>query len=76
MGLHLMSQDITKKDFFPAVGVWEKYTKVLYCTRHSFINKLNSEKVDENVIKILNWIRKGIHYENHYGGDPLHLNDC
>ena len=25
--------------FLPAVGVWEKYTKVLYCTRHTFINK-------------------------------------
>ena len=25
--------------------------KVLYCTRHTFINKLYSEKVDENVIE-------------------------
>ena len=39
--------------FLPAVGVWEKFVKVLYCTRHTFINKLYSEKVDENVIKTL-----------------------
>ena len=39
--------------FLPAVGVWKKYTKVLYCTRHTFINKLYSEMVDENVIKTL-----------------------
>ena len=39
--------------FLPTVGVWKKHTKVLYCTRHTFINKLYSEKVDENVIKNL-----------------------
>ena len=39
--------------FLPAIGVWEKHKKVLYCTRHTFINKLYSEKVDENVIKTL-----------------------
>ena len=26
--------------FLPTVGVWKKHTKVLYCTRHTFINKL------------------------------------
>ena len=39
--------------FLPAIGIWEKNTKVLYCTRHTFINKLYSAKVDENVIKTL-----------------------
>ena len=30
--------------YLPLVGVWEKNIKVLYCTRHTFINKLFSEK--------------------------------
>ena len=38
--------------FLPAVEVWKKHTKVLYCTRHTFIKKLYSEMVDENVIKV------------------------
>ena len=56
--------------FLPAVGVWEKYTKVLYCTRHTFINKLYSEKVDENVIKNLVGHEKEFTMK-HYGGDPF-----
>ena len=56
--------------FLPAVGVWEKYTKVLYCTRHTFINKLYSEKVDENVIKTLVGHEKEFTMK-HYKGDPF-----
>ena len=56
--------------FLPAVGVWEKYTKVLYCTRHTFINKLYSEKVDENIIKMLVGHEKEFTMK-HYGGDPF-----
>jgi integrase len=56
--------------FLPAVGVWEKYTKVLYCTRHTFINKLYSEKVDENVIKTLVGHEKEFTIK-HYEGDPF-----
>ena len=56
--------------FLPAVGVWEKYTKVLYCTRHTFINKLYSERVDENVIKTLVGHEKGFTMKQ-YGGDPF-----
>ena len=56
--------------FLPAVGVWEKYTKVLYCTRHTFINKLFSERVDENVIKTLVGHEKEFTMK-HYGGDPF-----
>ena len=54
----------------PAVGVWKKHTKVLYCTRHTFINKLYSEKVDENVIKTLVGHEKEFTMK-HYGGDPF-----
>lgn len=56
--------------FLPVVGVWEKYTKVLYCTRHTFINKLYSEKVDENVIRSLIGHEKGFTMK-HYGGEPF-----
>ena len=54
----------------PTVGVWKKHTKVLYCTRHTFINKLYSEKVDENVIKTLVGHEKGFTMKQ-YGGDPF-----
>ena len=56
--------------FLPAIGVWEKHKKVLYCTRHTFINKLYSEKVDENVIKNLVGHEKEFTMK-HYGGDPF-----
>jgi len=56
--------------FLPAIGVWEKHKKVLYCTRHTFINKLYSEKVDENVIKTLVGHKKEFTMK-HYGGDPF-----
>ena len=56
--------------FLPAVGVWKKYTKVLYCTRHTFINKLYSEMVDENVIKTLVGHEKEFTMK-HYGGEPF-----
>lgn len=54
----------------PALGIWKKNTKVLYCTRHTFINKLYSEKVDENVIKVLVGHEKEFTMK-HYGGDPF-----
>ena len=56
--------------FLPSVGVWKKHTKVLYCTRHTFINKLYSEKVDENVIKTLVGHEKEFTMK-HYGGQPF-----
>jgi integrase len=56
--------------FLPAIGVWKKHTKVLYCTRHTFINKLYSARVDENVIKNLVGHEKEFTMK-HYGGDPF-----
>ena len=56
--------------FLPALGVWKKNQKVLYCTRHTFINKLYAEKVDENVIKLLVGHEKEFTMK-HYGGDPF-----
>ena len=56
--------------FLPAVGVWEKFVKVLYCTRHTFVNCLYSKGVDENVIKNLVGHEKEFTMK-HYGGDPF-----
>ena len=56
--------------YLPALGVQKKNQKVLYCTRHTFINKLYSEKVDENVIKTLVGHEKEFTMK-HYGGDPF-----
>ncbi|MED5483042.1 MAG: site-specific integrase [SAR324 cluster bacterium] len=54
----------------PSLGIWKKRQKVLYCTRHTFINKLYSERVDENVIKNLVGHEKEFTMK-HYGGDPF-----
>jgi integrase len=56
--------------FLPAIKIWKKNVKVLYCTRHTFINKLYSEKVDENVIKVLVGHEKEFTMK-HYGGEPF-----
>ena len=56
--------------YLPAVGVWEKNVKVLYCTRHTFINCLYSKNVDENVIKTLVGHEEEFTMK-HYGGEPF-----
>ena len=56
--------------FLPAVGVWEKNVKVLYSTRHTFINCLYRKNVDENIIKSLVGHEKEFTMK-HYGGDPF-----
>ena len=56
--------------FLPELGIWEKYSKVLYCTRHTFINKLYSKNVDENIIKELGGHEREFTMK-HYGGDPF-----
>ena len=58
------------KKFLPVIGVWEKHKKVLYCTRHTFINKLYSEKVDKNVINTLLGHEKEFRMKN-YGFVPF-----
>ena len=56
--------------YLPAVGVWERNVKVLYCTRHTFVNSLYQNKVDENVIKVLVGHEKEFTMK-HYGGEPF-----
>ena len=56
--------------YLRAVGVWERNAKVLYCTRHTFVNALYQNKVDENVIKALVGHEKEFTMK-HYGGEPF-----
>ena len=63
-------QEIIMKEVISSLGIWKKNQKVLYCTRHTFINKHYSEKVDENVIKNLVGHEKEFTMK-HYGGDPF-----
>ena len=56
--------------YLPAVGVWEKRIKVLYCTRHTFINALFQKNVDENIIKSVLGHEKEFTMK-HYGGEPF-----
>ena len=37
--------------FLPFVGVWKKQVKVLYSTRHTFINRCYNKGVDRDIIK-------------------------
>ena len=43
---------------------------MLYCTRHTFVNALYQNKVDENVIKALVGHEKEFTMKN-YGGEPF-----
>ena len=56
--------------YLRALGVWERNVKVLYCTRHTFVNALYQNKVDENVIKVLVGHEKEFTMK-HYGGEPF-----
>ena len=64
-----MSRHFNEK-FLPTVGVWEKRIKVLYCTRHTFINALFQKNVDENIIKSVVGHEKEFTMK-HYGGEPF-----
>ncbi len=37
--------------FLPEIGVWKSKVKVLYCTRHTFINRCYMKGVDKDIIK-------------------------
>ena len=45
-----ISQHYNEK-FLPSVGVWKKQVKVLYSTRHTFINRCYNKGVDRDIIK-------------------------
>ena len=39
------------QNFLPSIGVWKKQVKVLYSTRHTFINRCYNKGVDRDIIK-------------------------
>jgi len=39
------------QNFLPSIGVWKKQVKVLYSTRHTFINRCYKKGVDRDIIK-------------------------
>jgi len=45
-----ISQHYNEK-FLPSIGVWKKQVKVLYSTRHTFINRCYKKGVDRDIIK-------------------------
>ena len=63
-------RDITMKDFSLPSKFGRRTSKSFTAQRHTFINKLYSEKVDENVIKALVGHEKEFTMK-HYGGEPF-----
>ena len=45
-----ISQHYNEK-FLPSIGVWKRQVKVLYSTRHTFINRCYNKGVDRDIIK-------------------------
>ena len=45
-----ISQHYNEK-FLPSIGVWKRQVKVLYSTRHTFINRCYKKGVDRDIIK-------------------------
>ena len=56
--------------FLPSLGVWEKQVKVLYCTRHTFINRCYKKGVDRDIIKSVVGHEPDFTLEV-YGGNPF-----
>jgi integrase len=56
--------------FLPSVGVWKKQVKVLYSTRHTFINRCYNKGVDRDVIKEIVGHEPDFTMEV-YGGNPF-----
>ena len=64
-----VSQHYNEK-FLPSLGVWKKQIKVLYCTRHTFINKCYQKGVDRDIIKSLVGHEPDFTMDV-YGGNPF-----
>ena len=64
-----ISQHYNEK-FLPALGIWEKQVKVLYCTRHTFINRCYIKGVDRDIIKSIVGHEPDFTLDV-YGGNPF-----
>jgi len=56
--------------FLPEIGVWKRQVKVLYCSRHTFINKCYKKGVNRDIIKYLVGHEPDFTIDV-YGGDPF-----
>ena len=64
-----ISQHYNEK-FLPSVGVWKRQTKVLYSTRHTFINRCYYKGVDRDMIKSIVGHEPDFTIDV-YGGNPF-----
>ncbi len=64
-----ISQHYNEK-FLPSVGVWIRQTKVLYSTRHTFINRCYNKGVDRDIIKSIVGHEPDFTMDV-YGGNPF-----
>jgi len=56
--------------YLPSIGVWKKHIKVLYSTRHTFINRCFKKNIDKDIIKCLVGHEKDFTF-GVYGGNPF-----
>jgi len=56
--------------FLRKLGIWKKQTKVLYSTRHTFINKCYSKSIDRDIIKSIVGHEPDFTIDV-YGGNPF-----
>ena len=64
-----ISQHYNQK-FLPSINVWKKQVKVLYSTRHTFINKCYKKGVDRDIIKSIVGHEPDFTLDV-YGGNPF-----
>ena len=64
-----ISQHYNEK-FLPSIDVWKKQVKVLYSTRHTFINRCYNMGVDRDIIKSIVGHEPDFTMDV-YGGDPF-----
>ena len=64
-----ISQHYNEK-FLPSVGVWKKQVKVLYSTRHTFINRCYNKSVDRDILKSIVGHEPDFTMDV-YGGNPF-----
>jgi len=64
-----ISQHYNEK-FLPSIGVWKRQVKVLYSTRHTFINRCYNKGVDRDIIKSIVGHEPDLTMDV-YGGNPF-----
>jgi len=64
-----ISQHYNEK-FLPSIGIWEKQVKVLYSTRHTFINRCYNKGVDRDILKSIVGHEPDFTMDV-YGGNPF-----